>query len=193
MTKILQLKISLEGITPKIWRRFLVKENITFQKLHETIQAVMGWDNYHLFAFYIGKEQIGMPDPDFNDEMLSSKKVKLKDKLVVKQKFSYLYDFGDNWEHTLVVEKVLDSADVPFIPFCLGGERACPPEDCGSVPGYHELQKIKKNKNHKEYKERIVGWLGGNFNFEHFDLAEINKELHKLVKIDGRTRYWVPK
>jgi len=142
---------------------------------------------------YIGKEQIGMPDPDFDDEMLNAKKIKLKDRLLAKQKFGYLYDFGDNWEHSVIVEKVLDSADAPFIPFCIGGERASPPEDCGSIPGYYELQKIKKNKNHKEYKERIVGWLGEDFDFEHFDLDETNKELHRLVKIDGRTRYWVLK
>jgi len=193
MTKILQLKILLEGITPKIWRRFLVKDNISFYDLHNIIQPVMGWGNYHLYSFYINKEEIGMPDPDFRNELLNAKKIKLKDKLPLKQKFGYVYDFGDNWEHILTVEKSLDNKDAALVPVCLEGERACPPEDCGSYPGYYELMKIKKNKKHPEYKERIAEWLGENFDFEHFDIEEINKELLKLVKVDGRTRYWVPK
>ena len=227
MTKIFQLKISVESITPRIWRRFLVKENITFQELHDTIQIVMGWDNYHMFEFQINDVCISADEEGHNlaessfkklyqspefIRMLEQTKLKngsafldvdkinkilkgqeqnkktavynLKSKISVlihseKQKFGYLYDFGDNWEHILVVEKILDSADAPFIPFCLGGERACPPEDCGSVSGYYELQKIKKNKNHKEYKERIAEWLGEDFDFEHFDLAETNKELRR--------------
>ena len=136
MTKILQLKILLEGITPKIWRRFLVKDNISFHDLHNIIQLLMGWGNYHLYSFYIDKEEIGMPDPDFRNELLNAKKIKLKDKLPLKQKFGYVYDFGDNWEHILTVEKSLDNKDIALVPICLEGERACPPEDCGSYPGY---------------------------------------------------------
>lgn len=193
MTGIFQLKILLEGITPKIWRRFLVKDNISFHDLHNIIQLVMGWGNYHLYSFYIDKEEIGVPDPHFRNELLNSKKIKLKDKLPLKQKFGYVYDFGDNWEHTLTVEKILDNEDVALAPVCLEGERAGPPEDCGSYPGYYELMKIKENKKHLEYKERIVEWLGEDFDFEHFNIDEINKELIKLVKVDGRTRYWVLK
>ena len=241
MTKILQLNISLEGITPKIWRRFLVKENITFQELHDTIQIVMGWDDYHMFEFQINDVCISAEEEGHNLAESSFKKLyqspefikmleqtklkngfasldvdkinkilkeqeknkktvayKLKSKISAlinseKQRFNYVYDFGDNWEHTLIVEKILYSADALFIPFCLGGERACPPEDCGSVPGYYELQKIKKNKNNKEYKERIVEWLGEDFDFEDFDLDETNKELRKLSKMDRKKRYWVLK
>ena len=97
-----------------------------------------------------------------------------------KKKFSYLYDFGDNWGHTLIVEKMPDSTDEPFIPICLGGERACPPEDCGGIHGYYKLQKIKENKNHEEYQERIAEWLGEDFDFGHFDLGETNKNLLKF-------------
>ena len=194
MTKILQLKITLEGISPKIWRRFLVKDNITFQKLHDVIQIVMGWGNYHLYSFYIDKQRIGVPDPHFDNDLLNAKKVKLKDKLSLKQKFGYVYDFGDNWEHALIVEKILNDKDAAIVPICLEGERAGPPEDCGSYPGYYELIKIKKNKKHPEYKERIAEWLGEDFDFEKFNLNEINNELLKQnIKIDGRTRYWVPK
>jgi hypothetical protein len=193
MVNILQIKVTIDGITPKIWRRFLVKDNISFDELHNVIQTVMGWGNYHLYAFYLGKEEIGIPDTDFRDNLLNAKKIKLKDKLSIKQKFGYVYDFGDNWEHILSVEKVMDNKDVTMAPTCLGGERAGPPEDCGSYPGYYELMKIKKNKKHPEYKERIVEWLGKDFDFEYFNLEEINKQLLKLIKADGRTRYWVKK
>ena len=193
MTKVFQLKITLDGITPKIWRKFLVKDNISFHDLHNIIQLIMGWGNYHLYSFYINKEEIGMPDPEFRSELTNAKKIKLKDKLSLKQKFGYVYDFGDNWEHILTVEKILDNKDKALVPTCLEGERAGPPEDCGSYPGYYELMRIKKNKKHPEYKERIKEWLGEDFDFEHFDIEEINKGLLKLIKVDGRTRYWVPK
>lgn len=193
MANVFQIKIILGGIMPKIWRTFLVKDNISFHDLHNVIQVVMGWGNYHLYSFYVNKEEIGMPDPGSRNELLNAKKIKLKDKLSLKQKFGYVYDFGDDWEHILVVEKILDNKDVALVPACLEGERACPPEDCGSYPGYYELMKIKKNKKHSEYKERIVEWLGKDFDFEHFDIDEINKELFKLIKVDGRSRYWVLK
>lgn len=193
MTKIMQLKIVLDGIKPKIWRRFLVKDNINFHELHNIIQIVMGWDNYHLYSFYLDKEEIGILDSDFRDELIDAKKIKLKDKLSLKQKFGYVYDFGDNWEHILSVEKILDEKDAILVPVCLEGDRACPPEDCGSVSGYYELIEIKNNKKHQEYKEKIVNWLGKDFDFEYFDLDEINKELIKIIKVDGRTRYWVSK
>src|SRR3989344_9082209 len=129
MTGIFQLKIALDGITPKIWRRFLIKDNISFHDLHNIIQLIMGWGNYHLYSFYINKEEIGIPDPEFRSELTNAKKIKLKDKLSLKQKFGYVYDFGDNWEHTLIVEKILNDKDVAIVPICLEGERSCPPED----------------------------------------------------------------
>ncbi|MFH1849333.1 MAG: plasmid pRiA4b ORF-3 family protein [archaeon] len=240
MTKILQLKITLNGITPEIWRRFLVKDNIKFKELHEIIQTVMGWGDYHLYEFKIDDVSLTPDEHGYNAAEASFKtlfqspqfmkmleksdlkkgsatldinkmnkilkdaennkvknkyslKTKLSEMLTKeKQEFYYIYDFGDNWEHTIIVEKILDEAKE--CPVCLEGERACPPEDCGSVDGYYELVKIKKNKNHKYYKERIVEWLGEDHDFELFNLKDINKKLLKhSIKIDGRTRYWVPK
>ncbi len=193
MTKILQLKIHLEGITPKIWRRFLVKDNTSFHDLHNVIQLVMGWGNCHLYSFYINKEEIGLPNLDFRNDLLNAKKIRLREKLLLKQKMGYIYDFGDGWEHELTVEKILSDKDVALVPICLAGERACPPEDCGSYPGYYELMNLKKNKKHPDYQERIIEWLGENFDFEYFDVDETNKELLKMIKVDGRARSWVPK
>ncbi len=189
MTQIFQFKITLNEIKPSIWRRFLVKDNISFQKLHETIQVVMGWDDYHLYSFYLNKEEISPPDSE--NDSLNAKKIKLKDKLSLKNKFGYVYDFGDNWEHSLVVERIFDQDyKTPFIPFCLEGKRACPPEDCGSTWGYYKLQEIKKDKNHKEYEDMIVEWLGEDFDFEEFNLQEINNRLSTLVNTGGRATFW---
>lgn len=179
---ILQLKIKLRDIKPKIWRRFLVKDDITFHGLHNIIQEVMGWENYHLYCFNIGLMRIEMPDDGGYSEYESknSKKVKLFDYLAVeKQKFHYEYDFGDNWEHEIVVEKILDSLPegVQQVPYCIEGERACPPEDCGGIWGYEELVEISKDKNHPDYEERIINWLGEEWDFEKFDINEINKKL----------------
>jgi len=182
MPKILQLKISLNEINPKIWRRFLVYDNIRFEELHNIIQEIMGWENYHLYEFSFNSQiRIGPMDEDADDDQLEdSNKTKLKKYIIgEKQKIYYLYDFGDSWEHEIIVEKIFEYDRVQKIPFCLEGERACPPEDCGAVSGYENLTKIKNNKEHPDYNDLIVNWLGEDFDFEEFDLNDINKRLKK--------------
>jgi len=184
MGKILQLKIYLNGIKPQIWRRFLVKDEISFHKLHNIIQEVMGWEDYHLYEFNLNGESIGLVDDDAldsNPELKDSEKIKLLKYLnEEKQKFLYIYDFGDSWEHILVVEKILEGDASKKYPVCIEGERACPPEDCGGIWGYEEFLKIKNNKNHPDYEEKIVDWLGEDFDFEKFDLEGVNKNLQKF-------------
>jgi len=177
MTKILQLKIKLNGIKPYIWRRFLVEDKISFHKLHEIIQIVISWENYNLYEFNVNGLEVGMPDEDYSEDIQDSKTIKFSEVLKKeKQKFHYLYDFGDSWEHIIVVEKILEKYPQKC-PVCIAGERTCPPEDCGGDWGYEELLKIRKNKNHPEYKEKIVGWLGKDFDPEHFDINKVNKSL----------------
>lgn len=191
-SKILQLKISLDGINPEIWRRFLVKDNISFENLHNIIQIVMGWENYHLYEFEIDEKFIEADEDRFfvdavwknfmpRRKTLPARETELKELIKSeKQKFHYLYDFGDSWLHTIIVEKIFDEDVSKRYPICLDGERACPPEDCGGVGGYLELLEIKENKNHPEYEERIVEWLGEDFDPEYFDINEVNKWLKKL-------------
>ncbi len=179
--KILQLKIWLEGISPKIWRRFFVSNTITFHQLYLIIQTVMGWDNYHLYSFRVGdKEYQDEKSEDFGDfddeEILSSRKEKMG-VLKVKQKFLYTYDFGDDWEHEVIVEKILGPEEGKIYPFCLEGERNCPPEDCGSVSGYYNLMEIRKNKSHPEYKRLIQEWLGEDYDPELFVINWVNARL----------------
>src|SRR3989344_8735219 len=119
---VLQLKITLNGIKPKIWRRFLVSDNISFHQLHNIIQDAMGWGNYHLYSFIIDGVRIELPDEEAYSESKNSKKIKLFNYLTEeKQKLEYDYDFGDGWRHELIVEKILEDLpnEVNSIPFCI--------------------------------------------------------------------------
>jgi hypothetical protein len=172
-----QLKIVLAGIRPPIWRRGQV-QNCNLTKLHEIIQRAMGWYGSHLWAFEIDGEQYGEnPWGDSDMDMLSSRSIKLS-QLVDEgvQKFQYIYDFGDNWEHIVTVEKTLDTDATAKYPHCTAGKRACPPEDCGGPWNYDEFLVAISDPKHKEH-ENLLEWVGGEFDPEKFDLSEVNQQL----------------
>jgi len=174
-----QIKITLMDTKPPIWRRILAVPEIKLDKLHDVLQIVMGWTNSHLHQF---KTPLGdIADPAFElEEAKSSKNATLQSVLPVPNShISYEYDFGDGWEHQILLEKVVE-LDEPALTLCLEGERACPPEDCGGVWGYANLCAILKNPKHPEYKS-MNDWLGSRFDSESFDLEAINKKLARLV------------
>jgi hypothetical protein len=173
---IYQLKITLRDIKPPVWRRVQV-EDCTLAKLHEVIQTCMGWSNSHLHAFEVGGEQYGEPDPDGMMETEDERRLKLS-QVVARgfQKFSYTYDFGDNWEHTIQVEKVLDPEPGVRNPRCIAGKRACPPEDCGGPWGYAEFLEAIQNPGHEQHEE-MLEWVGGEFDPEAFDIDAVNEGL----------------
>ena len=177
ITEIYQLKITLEGSKPPIWRRIQVSSNIILGELHFILQKVMGWDNGHLHAFEVGGNQYSTPGMDL--DMLNEDLVRLKQVGGEKAKFSYEYDFGDGWEHQIEVEKVLPPEEGQHYPICLKGKRACPPEDCGGIWGYEEMVAIMADPNHPEYKDRLE-WLGEEFDPEAFDLDVLNQRLSKM-------------
>ncbi len=178
---IYEMKVSIKGAKPAIWRRFRVPGNITFYKLHRVLQEVMGWSNYHLYEFRIGELLLGEPDPEFSREIRSARRVKLGEILIRETaKFTYIYDFGDGWEHEVAVEGILSSNEELRHPVCVGGERACPPEDCGGTGGYSDLLRIICNPAHKKYEE-MMEWLDSEFDPECFDVDEINRRL-KAIK-----------
>ncbi len=161
---IYQIKITLKDVKPPIWRRIQVKSDITLHSLHRTIQTVMGWEDGHLHKF-----DIRAPS--------SEPKVRLNQlNLVEKQKFLYVYDFGDNWEHTILLEKILPIDEKTQYPICLAGERSGPPEDCGGPWGYMDLLDVLDDPNDPEYEERVE-WIGEDFDPELFDIEKINKRL----------------
>lgn len=171
-----QLKITLHNTKPPIWRRVQVKD-CSLAKLHGIIQGSMGWYDSHLHSFEIGGEQYGEPDPMDDFDVSPESKMKLSQ--IVQEglkKFSYTYDFGDNWEHTVEVEKTLPAEPGARYPRCIDGKRACPPEDCGGTWGYQDfLNKIKDPK-HPEHEE-MLEWAGGDFDPEEFDIERINEEM----------------
>ncbi|SDL76755.1 Tetratricopeptide repeat-containing protein [Catalinimonas alkaloidigena] len=171
----IQLKITLRDSKPPIWRRVRVPDHYTFYELHQTIQAVMDWDNDHLYEFDVP------PYDRLGDgvENTPADSVPLRDLLKEeKQKLMYTYDFGDNWEHLILVEKLLPDEPIPF-PECLTGKRAAPPEDCGGIWGYEHLVEVMRNPRHPDYAE-MSDWLGETtLDPEYFDLDEINFRLRR--------------
>ena len=174
---IYQLKISLRDIRPPIWRRVQVQSSTTLSDLHLIIQAAMGWYNCHLHSFSIQGIEYGKPEPDYGLDLRDENKAKLNQ--VIKQeksKFSYTYDFGDSWEHSILVEKILPKEPKVSYPFCLKAKRACPPEDCGGAWGYMEFLEALQDPQHPEH-ENFQEWIEGNFDSEFYDLQEINQRL----------------
>jgi hypothetical protein len=176
-----QFKITLKGIRPPIWRRFQVKDAISFEQLHQVIQYVMGWENYHLYAFNVGHASIELPEPGesafMGSERLHAERETVKKHITqAKQKFLYTYDFGDDWEHELVLEEILEAAEGGAYPICLAGKRNCPPEDSGGIFGMQDIAEILKNPDHPEYEDTNE-WIGEDYDPEEFDIERINRIL----------------
>jgi hypothetical protein len=175
------LKVELEHVRPKVWRRVLVPESTTLARLHTILQITMGWHDSHLHEFVIDDEHYGSPDlGEFGDRVASARRVRIADLLRrgVK-KFVYTYDFGDGWEHIVTLERA--TARLPGQPAveCVGGANACPLEDVGGPWGYAELVAILADPAHPEYEERFE-WTDGPIDPTAFDLATVNRALATL-------------
>ena len=175
------LEIQPLDIEPVIWRRFTVPTSITLDRLHDVIQIVMGWTDSHLHKFTIGNKRYS-EYPESKEDGLFFGRYRPGD--LIKQKgrtFRYRYDFGDSWEHELVLEE-----SRYFYPemgtelTCLEGEGACPPEDVGGVPGYFEFCNALKEPSHEEH-ESYMEWPGGDYDSKRFDFESINWELMKYI------------
>ena len=185
--KIYALRIELKEIKPVIWRRFIVPSDIILDRLHDIIQIVMGFNDSHLHEFNIGGiKYTEEPDPEYmeeDDEILEeglfalNKLVKLKD-----TEFEYLYDFGDNWSHSVILERTnykLKQYETPVM--CMAGKRACPPDDVGGVGGYENFCSIMTDKSHPEYKEYKT-WFGSAYDPEFLDIDFINNQLLRYMR-----------
>ena len=171
-----RLKVTLKGVRPPVWRRLQLSGGLTLAQLHLAIQLAMGWDNDHLYMFKIHGQAYGPPDEElpFADARRATLAAVLPEKGAA---FLYEYDYGDSWEHAVTVEEI--STDAPDAgPLCLGGARACPPEDCGGVEGYRRLLAILADPDNPEYED-MVRWTGGGLNPEAFDVAAANQRLQK--------------
>jgi len=178
--KIYQIKVTLKDTKPPIWRRIEVTEDTSLDKLHNIIQAAIGWNDYHLHQFIIGGNYYGKPDPEFGSEMEDESTIRLSQiSLKEKSKFTYEYDFGDSWLHEILIEKILPAKEGVKYPVCITGKRACPPEDVGGSFGYADFLETINDPEHPEHED-MLEWAGDDFDPEAFDLDEINARLAKM-------------
>lgn len=182
--KTYQLKITLSGVKPPVWRRIKINGQATFGDLHEVIQRVMGWGNSHLFEFN-NKEYTISPASEEDDFMgfgetegIDMEEITVEEALKSKgSNITYTYDFGDTWEHQILVEEIEnDNGVLLHGAICLNGKRSCPPEDCGGLWGYMEMIEAIQDPKHPEYEE-FMEWLGDDFDPEHFYLDKTNQLL----------------
>lgn len=183
-----QFKILLKNVSdPKVWRRIQVPAQYSFEEFHKVIQFAFGWEFSHLYFFsptrYNSKPMIEMNYKEFvntadyemfDKDSLDAATTLLSEIFVCeKQKFTYLYDTGDDWKHQITLEKILTDIEIEK-PILLKGEGACPPEDCGGPWGYETLKETLADKKHPEHKE-MKEWLGlrprENWDAAAFDLA----------------------
>ena len=165
---VLSVKVTLRGPKPPIWRRLLMPANMTLADLHVAIQAAMGWDGGHLHAFDIGGEQYG--DPQDVDDVANQERLTLISLLRSGiNRFTYTYDFGDNWEHAVLIERIQPAIEGQHYPACVAGKRNCPPDDCGGHWGYEELLAVLADPTHPEHVDRLE-WVGGAFDPEAFSV-----------------------
>lgn len=175
-----QLKVTLKNTKPAVWRRIQVPDG-TLGELHAILQVVMGWQESHLHQFVVHGDYYGVP---FDDGFDMGPETRDEEDLLISQiagnakktKFVYEYDFGDGWLHEIVVEKMIQPAANVDYPRCVGGARACPPEDCGGPWGYADFLEAIGDPDHEEH-ERLTEWIGGDFDPEAFDPDAVNKQL----------------
>ncbi len=174
---IYELKVTLRDTRPPIWRRVRVRSDVTLAKLHTILQYVMGWTDSHMHQFVAADRVYGRIDPEF-PECENEKKALLNQVLRrPKDSLHYEYDFGDGWEHTVLLEHVLDAEPGGKYTYVVDGKRACPPEDCGGTPGYEHLLEVLADPRHAEHAD-MTEWVGAAFDPEAFDPDEINRGFH---------------
>jgi len=170
-----QLKVTLKEVMPPVWRRITMPSRSTLFDLHRAIQLAMGWENCHLHDFTIGRQRFALPH--FEDEVpgLDESIAKLRDVAPAGTRFLYQYDFGDSWIHNILVEEVVVDDDA-LPPACIGGARACPPEDSGGPWGYAEKLQALAGPDDEETEE-LREWMGEDFDAERFEMAAVNRAL----------------
>lgn len=205
--KAYKIKIELTGSKPLIWRRVLVPEEITFERLHDVIQFAMGWGNDHLYDFNLKEEKLRITsDEEVVKEFEYYSKIKLTekndpngyirkrleikpklsskvkiDKYLIKEKnIEYVYDFGDYWKHNITLEEIIEDYEYAY-PMCIEGEGACPPEDVGGIYGYAEFLEIIKDEAHPQHEE-LKQWAE-EVGYEEFNMEETNYFMADLLKL----------
>jgi hypothetical protein len=180
MTSIHQLKVTLVHVPLPVWRRVLVPGRFSLLLLHDVIQRAMGWSDSHLHQFIADGRRYGIPDPEDREPVEDERRVRVGAFAAPEGRgFVYQYDFGDNWEHDVVVEKIVPPEEGAKYPRCTGGAGACPPEDIGGIGAYEDFLAAVRDPKHEEH-DTFMEWVGGEFDPEVFDLDKVNRELRRL-------------
>ena len=166
-----RLKVELLGVAPTVWRRFDTYADVTLSQLHYFIQGSMGWELAHLFSYQDGRGYGGQ----------ISSASRLCDVCHVGDALTYTYDFGDDWQHLVTVEKMMAKPTGTY-PRVVAGKNACPPEDCGGPWGYADMRKVLAGRRNARRRE-LVDWLGGAFDHKAFDLDEARQRLAEYVEV----------
>ena len=181
--QILQLKVTLRGVRPSIWRRLEIPTDTTLLDLHHILQGAMGWTDSHLHQFEQDGVYYGAPDREFGEPMVSERRTRVGDLLQApKARLTYEYDFGDGWEHEVVVEARVEAQPDARYPRVTGGKRACPPEDVGGAPGYDAFLAAMTDPIHDEHAS-MLEWIGGPFDAERFDVISANDRIPKRRRV----------
>ena len=178
--EVYQFKVTLKGVRPPVWRRIHVPSTYTIWDLHVAIQDVMGWTDSHLHEFEMtdpssgSPSRIGVPDEkSWDADVLTAWRQPIAQWFSSRHPTAnYTYDFGDNWEHRVQLEKILPREKNTGYPRCVAGKRACPPEDCGGAHGYAELLEIMSKPRHKQYRE-MMDWIGDEFDADYFEVNDV--------------------
>ncbi len=186
-----QFRVTLKRIDPPVWRRIVVPASYSFWDLHVGIQDSMGWLDCHLHAFRVRNpntgeaDEIGIPDDEALDDevqVLPGWDIPLVAYFQEPgDRAEYEYDFGDGWEHDVLLEQVTSRVPGGKYPVCIEGARKCPPEDCGGTHGYEEMLKVLRDPSHEEY-ESTLQWVGGRYDPDAFD--------PKRVRFDSPRKRW---
>ncbi len=182
-SNIYQVRITLLHAEPEIWRRVLVPPQLTLRRFHQVIQIAMGWTDSHLHEFRVGKQTYGQPDDD-NDPFGITRRKDERHVLVsevlprIGSRAFYTYDFGDSWEHEISLEKLRKFDPEIIYPVCIAGERACPPEDCGGIPGYYEFLEAIADPRHEQHAE-LLEWVGEGYDPDGFSPDQVNRVLQR--------------
>ena len=175
------VKVTLLGTSPPVWRRILVPRDITLQHLHRTLQTVMGWTNSHLHQFVLQRQTFSDPRSRVVTKVANENRTRLGELIwTAGASLLYEYDFGDGWQHELLLEEVL-TGDESFQQICVAGKQCCPPEDCGGSQGFAELLNALRDANHPGHEE-VCEWLG-DYVPESFSADDINRRLRRRKKL----------
>jgi hypothetical protein len=177
---IFQLRVTLDDVEPPVWRRVLVPGGYTLDRLHRVVQYAVGWNDYHLHVFDIEGLQYGVPDPDGLLEVRDELDSRLDAVAAKGTRFRYTYDFGDWWDHELLVEDVSPAEPETVYPICLEGEGACPPEDVGGPSGYSDMLTALADATHPDHMV-MREWLGRPFDPTAFDSERATTLLRRLT------------